>query len=245
MDIKKALGAPFKPHQLGWKAQVVQGNRALTVPYLDARDVMNRLDDVLGIGGWCDEYQILPEGSVVCKLSCEIDGGWVTKADVGSPSEQPYAGDRLKAAFSDALKRAAVKFGVGRYLYYLPTVWCDYDANKRVITHPPDAKNLPKWALPEEPEPDPKTPAASPPAGPNGDGKKFSTRQQHDEIRRLLGRAGMNAAAFAADVKRRFGHERVGQLTYRQADSEIDRLKECLRGDPEPGREPGDEPEGR
>jgi hypothetical protein len=40
--------------------------------------------------------------------------------DVGGPSEQPDEGDRVKAAFSDALKRAAVKFGIGRYLYRLP-----------------------------------------------------------------------------------------------------------------------------
>jgi len=37
----------------------------------------------------------------------------------------------VKAAFSDALKRAAVKFGIGRYLYRLPTTWCDYDPQKR------------------------------------------------------------------------------------------------------------------
>ena len=43
--------------------------------------------------------------------------------DVGAPSEQPDGGDRLKAAFSDALKRAAVKFGIGRYLYRLPQQW--------------------------------------------------------------------------------------------------------------------------
>jgi hypothetical protein len=40
----------------------------------------------------------------------------LTKVDVGGPSEQPDGGDWLKAAFSDALKRAAVKFGVGRHL---------------------------------------------------------------------------------------------------------------------------------
>jgi hypothetical protein len=40
-------------------------------------------------------------------------------------------GDRLKAAFSDALKRAAVKFGVGRYLYRLPSQWVDWDPQRR------------------------------------------------------------------------------------------------------------------
>jgi hypothetical protein len=39
------------------------------------------------------------------------------------------AGDRMKAAFSDALKRAAVKLGIGRFLYHVPGQWVDYDRN--------------------------------------------------------------------------------------------------------------------
>jgi hypothetical protein len=98
---------------------------------LDARAVQDRLDDVLGLDGWQDQYTPLPDGSVVCELRCRIGGEWIVKTDVGSPSEQPDGGDRLKAAFSDALKRAAVKFGIGRYLYRLPPQWCDWDAAKR------------------------------------------------------------------------------------------------------------------
>jgi hypothetical protein len=63
--------------------------------------------------------------------------------DVGGPSEQPDGGDRLKAAFSDALKRAAVKFGIGRYLYRLPQQWADYDPAKRQFSAAP---RLPDWA---------------------------------------------------------------------------------------------------
>jgi hypothetical protein len=69
----------------------------------------------------------------------------VTKVDVGGPSEQPDGGDRLKAAFSDALKRAAVKFGVGRYLYRLPAQWVDYDPQKRQFVRTP---TVPPFALP-------------------------------------------------------------------------------------------------
>src|SRR5262249_14174357 len=57
--------------------------------------------------------------------------------DVGGQSEQPDGGDRLKAAFSDALKRAAVKFGIGRYLYRLPSQWVDYDDKKRRFVRQP------------------------------------------------------------------------------------------------------------
>jgi hypothetical protein len=69
--------------------------------------------------------------------------------DVGGQSEQPDEGDRRKAAFSDALKRAAVKFGIGRYLYRLPQIWCDYDPKKRQFVRPP---TLPASALPKVPD---------------------------------------------------------------------------------------------
>ena len=113
--------------------------------YIDARLVCDRLDDVLGVAGWEDTYQLLPDGSVQCRLSLRLDGRVVTREDVGSPSEQPDAGDRLKAAFSDALKRAAVKFGVGRYLYRLPSQWVDYDPVKKQLVQIP---SLPAFAMP-------------------------------------------------------------------------------------------------
>jgi hypothetical protein len=144
--IAKALAAPFKLSQLGWKPQVVKDNRALAVAYVDVRDVMNRLDQVLGPANWRDAYRVLAGGCVVCRLSVRLDGEWIAKVDVGCPSEQPDDGHKMKAAFSDALKRAALKFGVARYLSYLPPTWCDYDPKTRAIVTPPA---LPKWALPE------------------------------------------------------------------------------------------------
>jgi hypothetical protein len=80
--------------------------------------------------GWRD-------GSVVGRLRCRIGGEWLTKVDVGGPSERPDGGDRLKAAFSDSLKRAAVKYGVGRYLYRLPSPWVDYDAQRKQFKQTP------------------------------------------------------------------------------------------------------------
>jgi hypothetical protein len=148
-----------------FKPQSVKGNRALALAYIDCRVIQDRLDDVLGVENWMDEYEILPEGSVMCRLRLKLHGEWVTKTDVGSPSEQPDQGDRLKAAFSDALKRAAVKFGIGRYLYRLPAVWADYDPQKRQFSTTPQ---LPQWALakskapvapPPQPAPAPKAPA--------------------------------------------------------------------------------------
>jgi hypothetical protein len=153
-ELTEALAAPFEPREVRFKPAVVSGNRALALAYVDARAIQDRLDDVLGVAGWQDEYECLPEGSVVCRLRLRLGDEWITKMDVGGQSEQPDEGDRRKAAFSDALKRAAVKFGVGRYLYRLPQQWCDYDPQKRQFVRtpalPPSA--LPKFAkAPKEP----------------------------------------------------------------------------------------------
>ncbi len=144
-QLSLALTAPFPPDAVHFKPLAVKGNRALAAAYLDARAVMQRLDSVFGVGGWKDAYQLVAGGSVVCTLSVRVDGEWVEKTDVGSPSEQPDDGDKLKAAFSDALKRAAIKLGIGRYLYRLPRLWVDYDPQKREFVKPP---LLPAWALP-------------------------------------------------------------------------------------------------
>jgi len=143
--LSRALTEPFDPQYIHFKPLTVKGNRALAAAYLDARAVMQRLDSVFGAGGWKDRYEITESGSVVCTLSVKIEGEWVEKTDVGSPSEQPDDGDKLKAAFSDALKRAAVKLGIGRYLYRLPQQWLDYDPQRRQFARPPQ---LPAWALP-------------------------------------------------------------------------------------------------
>jgi hypothetical protein len=144
-EIARRLSAPFQPEEVRFKPAVVSGNRALALAYVDARAIQDRLDEVLGVMGWQDSYKCLEDGSVVCRLRLRLGDEWITKMDVGSPSEQPDGGDRLKAAFSDALKRAAVKFGIGRYLYRLPTQWVDYDPHKRQFARPPQ---LPAFALP-------------------------------------------------------------------------------------------------
>lgn len=144
-DYTALLAEPFDPSFVKWKPQVISGNRAMAIAYIDARLVQDRLDEVLGVGGWQDDYEALPDGSVICRLKIFLNGKWIHKADVGGQSEQPDGGDRMKAAFSDALKRAAVKFGVGRYLYRLPHQWVDWDAQKRQFLQTP---KLPAFAMP-------------------------------------------------------------------------------------------------
>ena len=186
--VTAALANPFEPGEIKFKPQAVKGNRAMAVAYVDCRMIQDRLDEVLGVENWQDAYDLLPDGSVVCKLQVKIGETWITKVDVGSPSEQPDGGDRLKAAFSDALKRAAVKFGIARYLYRLPMQWADYDPVKRQFTTPP---TLPPFARPTppaavKPAPPPKKPdpvVAATPAATAKTAMPETGEELHDRLR--------------------------------------------------------------
>jgi len=126
-QVMEALASPFENNEIRHKPGVVSGNRALAIPYVDARAIQDRLDLALGLINWQDEYECLADGAVICRLRVRIGDEWIVKVDVGGPSDQPDEGDRRKAAFSDALKRAAVKFGIGRYLYRQTPQWLDFD----------------------------------------------------------------------------------------------------------------------
>jgi hypothetical protein len=111
-DLFAALAARFEKSEV--KALNVKGRQ---MQYITARTAMNRLDQVLGPENWWDEY--LPgEDSVRCQLTIRLpDGATLTKYDAGGYAGMQDQGDDDKSGYSDAFKRACVKFGVGRYLY--------------------------------------------------------------------------------------------------------------------------------
>lgn len=180
-SLRDKLAEPFEAGEVKWKAQAVKAGRAMAVAYVDARVVAERLDEVFGVDGWQDAYEVLPNHSVVCVLSVKVGDQWVAKSDVGSQSEQADEGDRMKAAFSDAFKRAAVKLGVGRYLYRLTKVWVNYDGKQMTQT-----PKLPEWALPERDRHGGQT------------GAGCITREQWNEIKELLGKYGVSQRRFLA-----------------------------------------------
>jgi len=111
-DLFAALAAPFEAHELKVRSQT---GRQLS--YITARTAMNRLDNVLGPENWWDEY-VPSENSVLCRLTIRLpDGSTLTKCDAGGYAGMADSGDDDKSGYSDSFKRAAVKFGVARYLY--------------------------------------------------------------------------------------------------------------------------------
>lgn len=146
-QIAKELAAFFPVASLGWLPGPTNYEKtaAMALPYIDARDVMDRLDEVVGTDGWQDTYEIIGDGLVKCRLAVLIGGIWITKEDaggsnVGDNTDRDKSVDKakmLKAALSDALKRCAVHFGVGRYLYRFPDQWVDFDSNKKRFAKQP------------------------------------------------------------------------------------------------------------
>ena len=124
LEEKLKYKIPYK-----WKIQsfTKNGDKAQCVAYIDARDVMDLLDKAIGSENWCDEYRF-EAGQWLCGLSLKVSDHWVTKWDTG------VAGDFEveKAAISDAFKRAAVKWGIGRFLYDLDIKWVDIVDKKPV-----------------------------------------------------------------------------------------------------------------
>ena len=129
--ISRALKAPFEPDEVEWRVQgkPTANNKVQLLAYIDARCVQDRLDSTVGAENWTFKWEpvaILNGAVTVAKGILTIHG--VPKEDVGdSGSIEPS-----KSAVSDALKRAAVQWGVGRYLYELPAVWAPLDENGRV-----------------------------------------------------------------------------------------------------------------
>lgn len=142
MTVEERLKAPFPEKRVSWRIgqKTKDGKRAMLLAYIDARDVMQRLDDVLGVDGWQSSITETPSGRVLCTLRCRINGDWIAKTDGAGSTD--VEGD--KGAISDALKRAAVQFGIGRYLYSLPSPWVEIDQYGRFT-----APAMPEWATPE------------------------------------------------------------------------------------------------
>jgi hypothetical protein len=138
-QVLEALKEPFPSAYVEWKPQSVSkdGKRALAAAYVDARRYQERLD--LVCPGWSSRIELLANGQVA-KVAITIQG--VTREDVGEASADEA--NTVTTAVAQAFKRACAAFGLGRYLYFLPQQWCDYDAEKRRIINPP---TLPEWAL--------------------------------------------------------------------------------------------------
>lgn len=120
-DLKK----PFPENEVQWRIQASGLKKdgspwARAIAYIDSRSVQNRLDEVIGSANWSDSYVTI-EGGFICTLSIKC-GEWVSKSDGAEATDI----EGLKGGISDAFKRAAVKWGIGRYLYDMEPVFVEF-----------------------------------------------------------------------------------------------------------------------
>jgi hypothetical protein len=155
-EIFRRLKQPFPARDILWRVGVSGGSGdgiwCMPLAYIDSRAVQDRLDHLLGPENWKNSYHAVNSG-VCCRLSLRIDGEWITKSDGAGQTEI----DPEKGGFSGALKRAAVLFGLGRYLYNLDSSFAEVSLKK--VSGWKKAKRgdtqywwkeptLPEWALP-------------------------------------------------------------------------------------------------
>jgi len=148
MSITEQLKQPFPVKVVHWRVGSTnakklgckpwEATKGIALAYVDARDVMKRFDDVCG-----DLWQVEYPFDGCCRIGIKIDNEWIWRSN--GAGETQVEGEKGK--FSDAFKRAAVLWGVGRYLYYLPNTWCDLNNGK--IANTP---KLPDWAIPKPKE---------------------------------------------------------------------------------------------
>lgn len=165
----EALARPFGANEIEWRVgQAGKGARGPWVKplaYLTSRAVMERLDEVFGVGGWSNTIREVNLGEISDEkgratplrgIVCTLHAGGAEHEDVAECSDI----EPLKGAASGALKRVAVHFGIGRYLYYLEGGFGTVTPNGKFRHCGKDRKTgealdfrwnppeLPAWALP-------------------------------------------------------------------------------------------------
>lgn len=157
------LADPFAPGDIEWRVQQAGEKNgrpwARVLAYVTNRAIMERLDEVCGPANWRNTYAPGPAGGVVCTLAVHVarpDGlaEWVGKQDGAENTDV----EPVKGGLSNAMKRAAVQWGIGRYLYDLDEAWARvHDGGKHSARTKDgtwfkwDPPELPEWATPKVP----------------------------------------------------------------------------------------------
>ncbi len=135
-DISKLLTAPFAVEDISWKINNImttqRGTFAMITYHIDARAVQKRLNDALGIFGWSFKFEEA-NGFVHGKL--EISN--CIREDVGYPNSE-LSKEPMKDAVSDALKRCAVHFGIGHFLYGMDSFFISVEQGAKRLTKEQD-----------------------------------------------------------------------------------------------------------
>lgn len=157
-DIYQKLRAPLSAKLISWRVgrKASGDTMGQALPYITPRVIQNTLDDIMGPENWRNSFLANTLGagmaSVIAIIELRLNGEWIAKSDAAQVDTFKEDGQNnskeiaIKGAYSDAFKRAAVMWGLGRYLYEFEAPWVALDANKRLSETP----ILPAHMLPED-----------------------------------------------------------------------------------------------
>lgn len=142
----RQLKDPLNPDFVKWRVGATnkEKTKGIALAYIDSREVMKRFDELLGMSNWRKRLIETKDG-FICEIDIKVNGEWVTRSDAAGNTKV----ESIKGGASDAFKRAAANWGIGRYLYYLPNVWVGIKArgNSYELAEIPE---LPNWAKPNK-----------------------------------------------------------------------------------------------
>jgi hypothetical protein len=103
----------------------------MAVPYLDSRAIQKRLDDAVGAMNWTNEFMLWQDKSQICGIGLydAERGAWVMKYDGAENTDI----EPVKGGLSDSFKRAAVLWGIGRYLYDMESIWVEIEPSGKSV----------------------------------------------------------------------------------------------------------------
>ena len=131
-EILQKLSEPFPSDVIEFKpgATTRDKKKALALAYVEVRHYIDRLNEVVG-PDWTDQYQFInPSGELI---SCGLTIYGVTRWDIGEKNSKDV--NTATSALAQSFKRACVKFGLGRHLYAIESVWVAYDENRKQFTN--------------------------------------------------------------------------------------------------------------
>jgi hypothetical protein len=137
LTVQQKLECPFPASAVHWRVGNTNAKKLGVKPweategsalaYIDARDVMERLDKAVGMENWQCDYPLSESGLLICRIGIRASvfnpdlphDEWIWKANGAGDTQV----EKEKGKASDAFKRAAVLFGIGQYLYKIPFQW--------------------------------------------------------------------------------------------------------------------------
>ena len=110
----------LRADEIECRVQSIKPQGLVLLLYKDARCDQNILDETVGVMNWKKSYQLI-DGQLFCTIEIwdEEKKQWIGKQDVGVESNT----EAEKGRASDAQKRSAFAFGIGRELYTSPFIW--------------------------------------------------------------------------------------------------------------------------